>query len=339
MVKPTNINEIAKLADVSTATVSRVMNNKGIVHEDTRRKILQIVKERNYRPGFSARRKSDDVRTIGLVMSSNISDFYCGIENETRRLRQRLIFSTYEGSEKSLREVVEYMESLALDGIILMVPQAEINIRNIISDMLIPVVTFSTPSGNYCGTSIRIDNVQGAYVAVEHLIKTHKYRKIAMVKGPGRNIDSDERLKGYADAHERHGIPVKPEFIVEGDFNFRSGFYAFSRLLSLTDRPDAVFVANDMMALGAYEAAKARGLVIGKDIAIVGFDDILSARLVKPALTTVHVHYDELGAKALRLLMKMIDGELAFNEKHDVKIQSGLIIRESCGCSMEGRLI
>ncbi|HCE42448.1 MAG TPA: hypothetical protein DET40_02745 [Lentisphaeria bacterium] len=339
MVKPININEIAKLADVSTATVSRVMNNKSIVQEDTRRKILQIAREMNYRPGFTAGRKADGVRTVGLVMPSNIGDFFYGIENEIKRMKHRLVFSTYNGSEESLRDIMQYMESVSVDGIILMAPQAEIDVKGIISDMLVPVVTFSTPSGSGCSTSIRIDNAQGAYVAVEHLIKLHKLRKIAMIKGPGRNIDSDERLGGYMNAHEKYGIHVKPNFIVEGDFTMQSGFLAFSRLVSMNEMPDAVFVANDVMAVGAYEAAKARGLVIGRDIAIIGFDDIQLSSLIRPSLTTVHVHFDELGVKALSHLIKIIEGEAGRNEIHDERISSGLIIRESCGCKIENRIL
>ncbi|HBC88889.1 MAG TPA: hypothetical protein DCZ94_18250 [Lentisphaeria bacterium] len=339
MVKVTNINGIAKLAGVSTATVSRVMNNKSIVHEDTRRKILQIARDMNYRPGLAGGKKDGGIRTIGLIMPSNISDFFYGIENEIKRMKHRLLFSTYHGSEESLRDIMEYMESLCVDGIILMVPQAEINVRDLLSDTLVPVVTFSTPSGIGCCTSIRIDNAQGAYVAVEHLIKNHRHKKIAMIKGPGRNIDSEERLQGFMDAHGKNGIPVKSNFIVEGDFTYQSGFYAFSRLVSLPERPDAVFAANDVMAAGAYEAAKARGLVIGRDIAIVGFDDIQLSGLIKPSLTTVHVHFNELGVKALSHLVNIIEGRTDRNEMHDERISSGLIIRESCGCKVENRIL
>jgi len=339
MVRATNINEIAKLADVSTATVSRVMNNKSIVHEDTRRKILQIARERNYRPGAGAGRRTDGVRTIGLVMPSNIGDFFYGIENEIRRRKHRLVFSTFDGTAESLKDIMEYMESAAVDGIILMAPQAELDVKDIISDMLVPVVTFSTPSISACSTSIRIDNVQGAFVAVDHLAKVHRHRKIAMIKGPGRNVDSEERHEGYMDALSKNGINARSEFIVEGDFSMQSGFYAFSRLFSLAEKPDAIFIANDIMAVGAYEAAKARGMTVGRDIALVGFDDIQLSALIRPALTTVHVHFDELGVKALSHLSDIIEGKSERNEIHEEKISSGLIIRESCGCKVENRIL
>lgn len=327
MAKP-NINDIAKLADVSIATVSRVMNNNGPVKKDTKQRIIRVVREMNY--GAPANAKS--TRTIGIALPYLVADFCSSVYMSPSNPQYNFFFSPYQDDEKKLKNIIHSMMSTPVDGILLMAPEQAINVKEIVSEIFVPVVGINTPIDSGCHASFYIDNKQGAFAAVDHLIKKHKYRKIAMIKGPSKNKDAEERLQGFKEAHEANGMEVNQDFIIDGDFGYPSGFYGLSRLLSLAERAEAVFVANDMMAAGAYEAAEKWNLEVGKDIAIIGFDDIEQSKVIKPSLTTVSSHLHELGEKALNYLTNILDGEVSQDQIHHEKISAGLIIRESCAC-------
>lgn len=337
MVKP-NISKIAEMADVSTATVSRVMNNTGPVRKDTRQKIIRIVRELSYVPVTGENGNKTATKNICLLMPYLINDLCTHIDYESSIRKCNLVFSTYHDDEKILRNVIQSMMAVPVDGFIIIAPQEEINFKEIISEIYLPVIMVNTADESCSNVSFNIDNPQGVSAAVDHLVKHHGFAKIAMIKGPWKNKDADERFLGFKDSLERNGILFKPEYFVDGDFSYLSGFYGLSRLLSLAERPEAVFVANDMMAIGAYDAAKNWNLEVGKDIAIIGFDDIEISRIIKPSLTTVCSHFSELGVKALNYLSGLIDGEIDRNKLHHEKISSALIIRESCGCK-SGRMI
>jgi len=179
--------------------------------------------------------------------------------------------------------------------------------------------------------SINIDNYQGALTAVSHLI-SHGYKNIAMIQGPSGNCDAEERYRGFEDALIQNNIPIKKELIVPGEFKVHSGYYGFTRLINQNIKPDAIFAANDMMAIGVYEAARAAGLKIPEDVSVVGFDDIQLGRLLYPRLTTIHVPISELGKKAVGYLFKMIDGDVDSKSPYREELSVGLVIGGSCGC-------
>lgn len=336
MVKP-NISKIAEMADVSTATVSRVMNNTGPVRKDTRQRIIRIVRELSYVPatgvgGFN----KITTKNICLLMPYLINDLCTALDYEGAIRKCNLVFGTYHDDAKILRDMVQSMMTVPVDGFIIIAPKEDINFKEIIAEIYLPVILVNTPDESSCNVTFCIDNHQGAVAAADHLIKYHGFDKIAMIRGPWKNKDADERYQGFQDSLEKNGIPVKSEYIVDGDFGHQSGFYGLSRLLSLSERPEAVFVANDTMALGAYEAARKWHLEVGRDIAIIGFDDTEIAEIVTPSLTTVCSHFSELGSKSINYLTGLIEGKIDRNEQHHEKISAGLIIRESCGCRHGG---
>lgn len=338
MVKP-NISKIAEIADVSTATVSRVMNNTGPVRKDTRQKIIRIIREVSSVPspgggGFN----KNATQNICLLMPYLINDLCTGLDYESTIRRCNLFYGTYHDDEKILRDMVQSMMTVPVDGFIIIAPTENINFKEIIAEIYLPVILVNTPDESSCNVTFSIDNRQGAAAAADHLIKYHEFDKIAMIKGPWKNKDADERFQGFTDSLARNGIPTRPEFIVDGDFGHQSGFYGLSRLLSLSERPQAVFVANDTMALGAYEAARKWHMEVGKDIALIGFDDTEIAGIVTPNLTTVCSHFLELGSKSINYLTGLIEGKIDRNMQHHEKISAGLIIRESCGCKT-GRMV
>jgi LacI family transcriptional regulator len=335
--KKVDMAQIAARAGVSIATVSRALSGSGRVRAETRRRILAIAEELNYRPNSIARglsrRRTD---TLGVILPELVDEFFMdlvqGIEEEAYRANRYILLSSSHRQRDFLRTSLEFMMSGRVDGVILMASQRMNDIEEIVSRSRCPIVLLNAGSHVACTASVNVDNYQGAFAVTEHLVQ-HGYRKIGVILGPDDNYDSAERFRGFRAALDAHGIPLRESFVVAGDFTKTSGFYGFNRLMSQSQRPEAIFAENDMMALGAYEAASRLGLRIPQDVAIVGFDDIRLSRYIRPTLTTVHVPIEELGRRAVRYLLQMIDGEADPHQPYRLELTTGLIIRESCGCS------
>ncbi|GAB4363083.1 MAG: LacI family DNA-binding transcriptional regulator [Calditrichia bacterium] len=335
----TNIVEIAKRAGVSIATVSRALNKNGSVREETRQRILQIANELNYKPNPIARslsrRKTD---TIGVILPELVDEFFTelirGIDEEAYRDNHYIMVSSSHSQRNILEPLFDFMLSGRVDGVILMAPTMQNEINQLIHNSRRPVVLINVCKQLNDVVSINIDNQQGAFALVEHLI-SHGYKKIGMILGAKGNCDADERFLGYQEALKKYDIPLKPEYIVQGDFTVRSGYYGFIRLMNQGDKPEAVFATNDMMALGVYDAAKNLGIRIPDDVAVGGFDDIYLSHLITPRLTTVHVPIAELGTKAVRYLLNMINGEVDPKKPYREELTTGLVIGGSCGCSLQ----
>jgi len=330
------ITEIAKKAGVSVATVSRALNNVGPVREETRRKILQIAQEHNYKPNPIARslsRKKTD--TIGVILPELVDEFFMdiirGIDEETYRSNQYVLVSSSHSKRNVVKTLLEFMSSGRVDGVILMAPQMREDLSELIEKNKRPLVLLNSFCNSADTVCFNINNYQGAHAITTHLIG-HGYKRIGMIQGPEGNCDADERLRGFMEALENHAYKIEPSLMVPGDFTEKSGYYGFLRLLNQQDKPEAIFAANDMMALGAYEAARDSNVHIPLDVAIVGFDNINLSRLLTPRLTTVHVPIIELGTKAVRYLIKMINGEVDPREPYREELSTGLVIGSSCGC-------
>lgn len=332
----TTINEIARRAGVSIATVSRAFNPNGSIHPVTRRTILQIAEEMHYKPNPSARsltrRRTD---TIGVILPELVDEFFSeiirGIDEEAYKSAHYILVASSHSQRNILETTLEFMFSGRVDGVILMIPQPINEISNLISRSKRPVVLLNAPKSFNHVVSFNINNYQGAFSVVEHLIK-HGYKHIGIIQGPEGNCDSEERYRGFCDALEQYGLSLNDDFVLRGDFTSRSGYYSFIRLMSQNKKPEAIFASNDMMALGIYEAAKTSGIKIPQDVAVVGFDDIFSSRLLQPRLTTVHVPISELGSSAVRYLFKMINKEVDPAHIGRNELTTGLVIGGSCGC-------
>jgi len=332
----TNIKEIAEKAGVSIATVSRAINNKGSVSEDTRRKITQITKELNYKPHPFARalsRKQTD--TIGVILPELNDEFFMdiihGIDEEAHQNNKYLMVSSSHSERNDMETIIEFMSSGRVDGVILMAPSMQKDIYDIISKSKRPVVLLNCAPESNGIVSFGVDNFRGAFLITEHIIG-HDYQRIGMIKGPERNIEAKQRYLGYKKALEEHNITYNSDYVIAGDFSSRTGYYGFLRLMSQPNKPEAIFMANDMMALGAYEAAHSSNIRIPEDITIVGFDDIFSGRVVTPRLTTVHTPINELGSQAMKYLLMMINRQVDPMASHQEVLSPALVIGGSCGC-------
>jgi DNA-binding LacI/PurR family transcriptional regulator len=332
----TNIKDIAEKTGFSVATVSRVMNNKGPVRDDTRRRVLKIAEELNYKPHPFARglsRKLTD--TIGVILPELNDEYFMdiihGIDEEAHRNKRYLMVSSSHSERNDMETIIEFMSSGRVDGVILMAPSMQQDIYNILSKSRRPVVLLNSAPQLNGIVSFSVDNFRGAFLITEHLIG-HDYKRIGMIKGPEQNIEAKERFLGFTKALSENNIVYNPDLVISGDFSTRTGYYGFLRLMGQPNRPEAIFMANDMMALGAYEAARISNIRIPEDIAIVGFDDIFSGRIVTPRLTTIHSPINELGGQAMKYLLMMINREVDPGASFQKVLSPALVIGESCGC-------
>lgn len=332
-----NINDIARKCDVSIATVSRVLNNKGPVKESTRMKVLEMAQQMDFKLNPIARglsRKRTD--TIGVILPELVDEFFMnivqGLDEVASIYHRYLMISSSHSQRNDIETILEFMSSGRVDGVVLMAPSMEEEVYDTIKRSKRPLVLLNCFMNHDEFVRIGIDNYSSARNIVRHLIE-HGYERIGMIKGPDTNVEAQLRHKGFMDELNAHNISIKKEDIISGDFTLRSGYHGFMRLMEQSDRARAVFMANDMMAIGAYKAANQAHIQIPQDVAIIGFDNIFSSSIVKPRLTTVHIPVVELGRRAGEYMIKMIDGHIDSKQSYLEFLSTGLVIGGSCGCT------
>lgn len=329
------IRDVARAADVSVATVSRTLNGFDNVAAATRDRILNIARTLDYVPHSSARalstRRTD---TIGVLLPDLHGEFFSemirGIDLAARARGLHLLLSSSHGDPHEAAAALRSMRS-RVDAIILMSPQARQNMFGSGGVAGVPVVMLGSCAESAAGPSFVIDNYAGALDITRHLLDAG-HRRIAFVAGPRDNVEAGERLRGYR-AAVRQAPAAADEWIVEGDFSEESGRRA-AEALSGPKRPDAIFCANDMMAIGCLVALRDAGVRIPGDIALAGFDDIPIARYVSPPLTTAAVPIAEIGRRALECCADLIAGRKT-EQRH--VFEPALMIRASTASSQTDR--
>jgi LacI family transcriptional regulator len=302
------IKDVAREANVSIATVSRALNGHSNVTDAMREKILEIAARLRYMPHGAARSLSTRrTQTIGAILPDLYGEFFSelirGMDLAARESGLHLLVSSSHGSADETAAALRALSG-RVDGLLIMSPHADAALLANNLPLATPTVLMNTRSENDEYTAFAIDNYGGACAMVEHLAR-QGYRHIAMIAGPTDNFDADERLRGYRDALARHA-PGSEALVIEGDFSEKSGYKAGSTIAGMSPLPDAVFAANDMMALGCLFALNEAGLKAPDDIALAGFDDIPMARFVSPPLTTMRVNIAELGERAARALIAQL---------------------------------
>lgn len=303
------IKDVARAAGVSVASVSRALNGHGSVTEGTRKRIVDVADELRYVPHAAARslitRRTD---TVGVLLPDLYGEFFSelirGMDSAARVRDLHLLVSSSRGSAEEAALALKTLRG-RVDGLLVMLPHADASLlaKNLPAKM--PTVLMNTRVGPGHGSVLSIDNHGGATAMMEHLVRSG-YRRIAFISGPSNNFDAEERLRGYRDALARL-LPGSSPRVLSGDFSEESGYRAGRRLSTDADRPDAIFAANDMMALGCLFALSENGLRVPDDIALVGFDDIPIARFAAPPLTTVRVRIADLGRSALERLAAQME--------------------------------
>jgi LacI family transcriptional regulator len=305
----------------------------------TRQRVLQAARRLDYYPNAAARRLvSGRTRTIALVWHRGPDETYRdaflpgllqGITRAARHYGYYVIFRPIEPGEVDDR-YVELARGRHSDGLILSGPRSDDTDLLDLHREGFPLVLH----GQLPGTdipSVDVDNVRGATAAVDHLL-TLGHRRIGMVtNAPLTYVSSRQRLKGYRQALERAELPIDEALVQCGNFDEESGYAAVQALLAVKPAPTALFVASDMVAMGALRALHDRGERVPDDMAVVGFDDITAARFIIPALTTFHVPTFGLGWSAADLLVRIIEGDRP--KDIQVRLDTELMIRESCRAS------
>jgi LacI family transcriptional regulator len=326
------IKDIAKQAGVSYATVSRALNNHPEINIDTRKKIMRIAEEYGYQPNAIAQGLvKKETNTIGLIIPDITNPFYPevarGIEDAANETGYTLFLCNTNWKQQREENYLNVLRQKQVDGVII-APASEKpeHLKKVIAHGAKNMVFISRVNlGNV--TSVLIDNVRGGRMAVEHLI-SKGYRKIAFVGGLNDISSNRERFQGYREALEIAGIKLNQAYIVGGDFKRESGHQATKWLLQLESRPDAIFAANDLLALGAIQALREQGLRIPEDMAVIGFDDIEFASLPEIQLTSVTQPKYDMGKLALQTLMMQMKGDGRIVAKK-IMLEPDLICRKT----------
>jgi LacI family transcriptional regulator len=326
------IKEVAERAGVSIATVSRVLNNSGIVNEKTREAILLAAKELQYVPNISARNLSrSKTDTIGLLLPDLHGEFYSevirGVDQTAQQSHHHLIVSSSHNNKNEIEAALRLMRG-RVDGLIIMSPQIDAHTLHVNIPRSLPVVLLNCFVEGTSHDSINIDNFGGAYAMVHHLLE-RGHRRIAVIKGTESNYDADQRLYGYRKAMVEWGFSGSDLIEVTGNFTEEEGYAAARQIISMNPRPTAIFASNDSMAIGAISALREAGLGVPGDVAVAGFDDIPISKFIRPPLSTVHVDIAGLGAQAMQLIVDAIEVNNTHPKRHMV-IPATIVERDSC---------
>jgi LacI family transcriptional regulator len=326
------IKDVAREANVSVATVSRALNGHDNVAAPVRQRVLDVARRLRYSPHAAARSLSSrSTQTLGVVLPDLHGEFFSelmrGIDGAARARNRHLLVSSYHGDQEQQGAALQAMRG-RVDGLLVLSPYAtDSNFLMYNLPPALPTVLINTPlpSGGYPAFSI--DNHAGAMAMTRHLLGAG-YRRIAFIAGPQNNHDARERLQGFRDAMAAFGDDAEG-IELPGGFDEASGHRAGLKLLSGAQLPDAVFAANDMMALGCLYALTQGGVRVPDQVALAGFDDIPLARFVHPSLTTMQVSIAELGERAMLHLLQLIDSDGALETTPGVTLVPTLVVRDS----------
>lgn len=310
------MKDVARLAGVSTSTVSHVINKDRFVSEAIIEKVEAAIETLNYAPSALARSlKLKQTRTIGMLITASSNPFYSelvrGVERSCFERGYSLVLCNTEGDEQRMNRNLEMLMQKRVDGLLLLCTETHQPSVDIIRRYpSIPTVMMDWSPFEGDSDLIQDNSLLGGDMATQYLIdKGHT--RIACITGPLDKTPARLRLEGYREAMSRSGLSVPSGYEVIADFEFGGGFDAMQKLLAQQTPPDAVFIGNDAMAVGAYQALYQAGLHIPRDMAIVGYDDIELARYMTPPLTTIHQPKDELGELAIDVLInRMAEPEL-----------------------------
>ncbi|MGF2617425.1 catabolite control protein A [Rossellomorea vietnamensis] len=308
------IYDVAREANVSMATVSRVVNGNPNVKPATRKKVVEVIDRLGYRPNAVARGlASKKTTTVGVIIPDISNIFFAelarGIEDIATMYKYNIILSNSDQNTEKELHLLNTMLGKQVDGIVFM--GGNITEEHVKEFELspVPIVLAGTVEDSGKIPSVNIDYQEAAYDAVKELIaKGHK--RVAYVSGPFHDkVNNEAKLPGYKKALEEAGIEFNEELVVEGDYTYDSGLEAWQKLRELTDKPTAVFVGNDEMALGVVHGAQDEGVNIPEEAEVISFDNTRLALMVRPQLTSIVQPLYDIGAVAMRLLTKYMNKE------------------------------
>ncbi|MDZ5712502.1 catabolite control protein A [Jeotgalibacillus haloalkalitolerans] len=308
------IYDVAREANVSMATVSRVVNGNPNVKPATRKKVLEVIERLGYRPNAVARGlASKKTTTVGVIIPDISNIFFAelarGIEDIATMYKYNIILSNSDQNEEKELHLLNTMLGKQVDGIVFMGGRITEEHVAEFQRSPVPIVIAGSVEETNQTPSVNIDYYQASVDAVTSLIeKGHK--DVAFVSGPFHDtINRSMKLEGYKAALENNGLTYSEDFVFEGDYTYDSGLDAWAKLRELDHKPTAIFVGNDEMALGVVHGAQDEGLNIPEDVEVMSFDNTKLALMVRPQLTSVVQPLYDIGAVAMRLLTKLMNKE------------------------------
>lgn len=326
------IRDVARQAKVSVASVSRALNGTGVVTERTRQRILRIAERLRYTPHAAARSLSTrSTETIGVLLPDIYGEYFSelirGVDLAARARRLHLLVTSSHDDASEAAAAIRAMSG-RVDGLLIMSPHIDAAFLGKEMRLGVPAVLINTRDDSGLFSSLTVDNFGGATAMMRHLAGLG-HQRIAHITGPAGNFESQERLRGFRTAGAKLRLPGK-ELVIAGDFNEESGYVAGKQVLAMRERPDAIFAANDMMAIGCAFALTEAGVAVPTDIAVTGFDDIPLARFVTPPLTTVRIDIADLGRRALERVASTVSAPKTAPTSTET-LKPELIVRVSCG--------
>jgi len=337
MKKATTIKDIAKVLGVSVSTVSRALQDKPEISEETKRLVREAATNMKYRPNSMAvALKTQKSYSIGVVVPQIVSAFYAsvvkGIEEVANNLGyQVFVSSSNEDMQKEEKNVFGFLDH-RVDGMIVSLSKATDSFKHInyIKDRDVPLVLFDRTSKEINVPKVVANDADAAYLAISHLIAGGA-KRVALLTGPEHMLIGRNRLRGYKAALTNHNIEIDNKLITHCNLTVDDAKNATLKLLAMEERPDAIFGINDEVAIGALFAIKEQGLKIPKDVAVVGFSNSNRSRYIEPSLSTMDQNPVKIGSLAAKLLFDQINGNHGYGETKEIIVPADLIVRASSG--------
>ena len=333
------IDDVAREAGVSIATVSRVLNETARVDPAKEARVREAILALGFAPRAAARALAGrKPRVIGLVVPEISGDFFVpmlrGIEGAAREAGYELLVQT--GRPHDGDRALSSLVGQSADGLLLFADSADEETLRRISSARLPAVLLYAEAPGLDIPSVTVENEAGAALAVHHLIERHGRRRIACVRGPEGVHDAEARLSGYRSALDACGIAFDPGLVVPGDFQAEVAAASIRGLIAGSVNFDAVFAGDDASAMGVLAALAEAGLAPGRDLSVVGFDDLPFAANSIPPLATVRAPTEEVGAASVRLLIRRIEGKDEAKGSESLVLPTIFVPRASCGCGLAG---
>lgn len=322
---------VAERAEVSVNTASRAINNKPDINDETKKRVLKVAQELGYvRNATAVALRTKKTGTIGVVIADNRNPFYAevlnGIEEAAREKNYHIILVNTQRDYQKEEEAINLLLAKRVDGLLIApVQDRDDDIRNLIMANF-PFVIVGRDFENIEMDAVYNDEIKGGFLVTEYLF-TKGHKRIAFINGFLHKSPAQGRLEGYKKALKKYGIPLDDALVSVGDIDVENGYERTKQMMKENLDFTAIFAYNDMMAFGAMQAIKEKGLRIPEDIGLVGYDDISFSSLMKPSLTTIRLKKQDLGIESVELLLSRINGSREKMKK--IMLDVELQIRET----------
>lgn len=327
------IKDVAKLAGVSTTTVSHVINKTRFVAEDTSKAVWDAIQQLNYSPSAVARSlKVNTTKSIGMIITTSEAPYFAeivlAVEEHCYQQGYSLFLCNTQNEPEKIQNHLDMLIKKRVDGVLVMCSEYTRDSLELFNGTNIPMVVMDRGKADDHSDRILDNSFEGGYLATQHLIE-NGHKDIGVIAGHLSKTLSKERYEGFLKAMHEANLPVRQEWIYEGDFEPESGFEQMNNLLRLEKLPTAIFCFSDTIALGAISALSEKGLSVPSDMSIIGYDNIHSSRFYSPPLTTIHQSKSRLGVKALNILLERIKIDKTQYQPQTIEFHPELVLRRS----------